>query len=287
MKSLDERLTVIILTYNRKTELRRTLEQLRSLPRQPPLIVVDNASQDGTAAMVHSAFPDVTLISLPRNLGAAGRNAGARCAQTQYIAFCDDDTWWASGALERAVRLLDAHPDIAVLSARVLVGANESEDPACSAMASSPLPSEGLPGPVLLGFLAGAAVMRRVPFIEAGGYEPRFFIGGEEALLTLDLVSSGWKIVYARQLTVHHYPSAVRDSSGRYFHLVRNALWVAWMRLPLSAAVRETVRLCRAAYGRRVLVPAFMSALYGLPWVLSRRQAIAPETARWYSRLPR
>jgi GT2 family glycosyltransferase len=287
LKSLNERLTVIILTYNREAELHRTLERMLSLPEQLTLIVVDNASQDGTSAMVRSAFPEVTLISLPSNLGAAGRNAGARCAQTQYIAFCDDDTWWATGALERAVRLLDAHADVAVLSARVLVGAKESEDPACSVMASSPLPSKGLPGPALLGFLAGASVMRRVPFIEAGGYEPRFFIGGEEALLTLDLVSAGWKVVYVRQLTVHHYPSAVRDSGGRYFHLVRNALWVAWMRLPPSAAVRETLRLCRSAYGRRVLVPAFMSALWGLPWVISRRQTIAPETAHWYSRLPR
>lgn len=287
MKSLRERLTVIILTYNRAAELRRTLERLRSLPAQVPLIVVDNASRDGTAAMVRSAFPEVTLISLPRNLGAAGRNAGARCARTEYIAFCDDDTWWAPGALERAVGLLDAHAVVAVLSARVLVGPEESDDPACSVMASSPLPSEGLPGPALLGFLAGAAVMRRVPFLQAGGYEPRFFIGGEEALLTLDLVSSGWKVVYAPQLVVHHYPSALREPDGRYVNLVRNALWVAWMRLPLRAAGRETLCLCRAAYGQGVLLAAFTRALGGLPWVLGRRQAIAAETARWYASLPR
>ena len=287
MTPLGERLTVIILTCNRREELRRTLEQMRSLPEPLPLIVVDNASQDGTAAMVRSAFPEVALISLPRNIGAAARNAGARRARTEYIAFCDDDTWWAPGALHHAARLLDTYPGVAILSARVLVGAAEHEDPACAVMACSPLPSEGVPGSAVLGFLAGAAVMRRAPFIEAGGYEPRFFIGGEEALLTLDLVSRGWKVVYVSQLTVHHHPSAVRDPGGRHFHLVRNALWVAWMRLPLSAAVRETVRVCRSRHGRRVLVPALMSALRGLPWVLSRRQAIAPETAHWYSRLPR
>ena len=98
MTPLGERLTVIILTCNRREELRRTLEQMRSLPEPLPLIAVDNASQDGTAAMVRSAFPEVALISLPRNIGAAARNAGARRARTEYIAFCDDDTWWAPGA---------------------------------------------------------------------------------------------------------------------------------------------------------------------------------------------
>lgn len=287
MKLLGERLTVIILTYNRKSELRRTLEKTAALPEQVPVIVVDNASQDGTAAMVRSEFPEVRVISLPRNLGAAARNAGAGAAWTQYIAFCDDDTWWAPGALEQAVKLLDAYPNVAVLSARVLVGVTQYEDPACTMMTNSPLPSEGLPGRSVLGFLAGAAVMRRLPFILAGGYEPRFFIGAEEALLTLDLVNAGWKIAYVRQLIVHHCPSEVRDTGGRHFYLMRNALWVAWMRLPLGPALRETLRLCRSAYGRRVLLPALVGALRGLPWVLRKRQVIAVETAHWYSRLPR
>jgi len=130
-------------------------------------------------------------------------------------------------------------------------------------------------------------VMRRIPFIVAGGYEPRFFIGAEEALLTLDLVNRGWKIAYVHQLIVHHHPSEVRDATGRHFYLVRNALWVAWMRLPLGPAARETLRLCRSAYERRVLVPALMGALRGLPWVLGKRQVVAVDTAYWYSRLPR
>lgn len=83
------------------------------------------------------------------------------------------------------------------------------------------------------------------------------------------------------------YPAEVRDTRGRRFYLMRNVLWVAWMRLPLGPAVRETLRLCRSAYGRRRLMPALMGALRGLPWVLRKRQVIAVETAGWYSRLPR
>src|SRR5438270_886232 len=81
------------------------------------------------------------------------------------------------GALERAADLLDAHPQIGAIAARVLVGADQHTDPACERMARSPIDSAGLPGPSLIAFMAGAVVMRQRAFCEAGGYEPRFFLG--------------------------------------------------------------------------------------------------------------
>src|SRR5262245_34272344 len=63
-----------------------------------------------------------------RNLGAAGRNAGVRAARTPYVALCDDDAWWAPGALARAAHLLDVHPTLAVVCARVLVGPDAHEN---------------------------------------------------------------------------------------------------------------------------------------------------------------
>ena len=282
MSALRDRLSVVILSHNRAAELRRTLSMMRSLPEDPELIVVDNASSDATADMVRHGFPEVKLLRLERNIGAAARNIGVQHARTPYVAFCDDDTWWAPGALESAAELLDAYPRLAVLSARVLVGAQEREDPTCALMAASPLPADGLPGPALLGFLAGACVMRRQAFMEAGGYEPNFFIGAEEALLGLDLAAAGWSLAYAPQLTVHHYPSAARDSARRKLLLVRNALWVAWMRLPVTSAVRDTLRICRRTCDRRIFGSAFLSALRGLPWVFKSRRVIPGDTALLY-----
>jgi GT2 family glycosyltransferase len=285
MPPLSTQLSVIILTHNRAAELKRTLERMLALPERPALIVVDNASSDDTDLMVRSEFPEVALIRLPQNIGAAARNAGVRHARTPYIAFCDDDTWWSPGSLPQAVALLEAHPRIAVLSARILVGPEEREDPACVQMAQSPLPSQGLPGRALLGFMAGAAVMRRAAFIDAGGYEPKFFIGGEEALLSLDLILAGWRIVYAPQLRVHHHPSPLRDRAGRHHYLVRNALWVAWMRLPWRTALAETRRILRRPYARPVLMQALGDALRELPWVLKRRKVIPVEAAYWFRKL--
>ncbi|MEQ6436382.1 glycosyltransferase [Comamonas sp. w2-DMI] len=279
---LMRRIAVVVLTYNRAGELRRTLDKLLALPVSPAIVVVDNGSTDGTAQMMHSCFAKVRYIRQARNLGAAARNAGVLAVETPYVAFCDDDTWWAAGALERAVALLDAYPHVSVLCARVLVGIEEREDPTCTAMAKSPLPCEQLPGPALLGFLAGASVMRRDAFLEAGGYEPRLFIGGEEGLLALDMAAGGWKMAYVPELIVHHHPSSLRDSSTRNKHLARNALWVCWMRLPYGAALRQSWRILREASRSGILKPVLAEALSGIPWALKHRRRVPPQVARWH-----
>ncbi|MDB5920321.1 MAG: glycosyltransferase like 2 family protein [Massilia sp.] len=279
-------LTIVVLTCNRAAELRRTLRHTMALTTPPPVVVVDNgAGSDGTRAMLAAQFPSVRLIAMPSNIGAAGRNAGALAADTPYVAFCDDDTWWAEGSLEAAVAMLDFHPALAVVCARVVVGEHGAEDPTCALMAASPLPREDLPGPALLGFLAGAAVVRRSAFLAAGGYEPRFLIGGEESLLSLDLLARGWRISYAPQLTVHHHPSPQRDSAGRRRLIRRNALWLAWLRLPAGMMLADTLRAGAAALRNREAALALLDALRGLPWALARRRVIPAQLAHWARQL--
>lgn len=285
MANISDLLSVVVLTHNRSAELQRTLEHLLALPEQPTIVVVDNASFDFTSTLVKTRFPQVMLVSLRDNMGAAARNIGVQRVKTPYVAFCDDDTWWENGSLAKAVEIMDNYPDIAVLCARVLVGPEGTEDPASIEMAHSPLPARHLPGPALLGFLAGASVIRRQAFIEAGGYEPKFFIGGEEALLTLDLAANGWHIVYVPQLVVYHYPSAQRDGNGRKKLLIRNALWVAWIRLPFLLAMQQTYRILRDAYQNHVLNAGLFSAIRALPWVIKRRQVLPPEVVHLYRKL--
>jgi GT2 family glycosyltransferase len=268
-------------SYNRADELLRTVERSLALPEQPPVIVVDNGSSDGAGAGVAAAFPAVELVQLPWNIGAAARNIGVLRAQTPYVAFSDDDTVWTPGSLAQAVHLLDRYPRVAVLTARVRVGAQGREDPVCRVMARSPLPSQGLPGPGVLGFLAGASAMRREVFLEAGGYEPRFFIGGEEELLALDLLERGWALAYAEQLTVRHFPSVQRDGARRRGLLLRNRLWTAWMRRSLSSALALTARSRRAATGDAALESALREALHGLPWALWRRRPVSARIESW------
>ncbi|MGE5469784.1 MAG: glycosyltransferase family 2 protein [Bacteroidota bacterium] len=279
--SPSEKMSIVILTHNRQPEIIRTLEFLLCDPGAPKICVVDNASRDGTAEAIRRKFPVVQLVQLSENQGAAGRNHGVRAVHTPYVAFCDDDTWWAPGSLARACTMLDSYPALAVVTARVLVGPEEREDPTSRRMESSPLQNvlDVAEISIVAGMMAGACIVRRQAFLAAGGYEPRFFLGGEESLLSLDLMAAGWILAYAPALVVHHYPSSQRDSGRRRRLLLRNALWCAWLRRPLGSALRETARHLRAA-GKAGLSGVLAETLRGMPWVLSHRRVI-PAHIEW------
>lgn len=271
------RVSIIVLTHNRKHELLHTLDRLHELEAPYPIYVVDNASTDGSADAAVERHPDVHVVRLSHNIGAAGRNAGVAAAQTPYVAFCDDDTWLAPGALARASDLMGAFPRLAALTACVLVGREARIDPACAQMARSPLPNElGVPGTAVLGCLAGACVMRRSAFIEVGGYQVRFFLGKEEALLALDLMAAGWHMAYIPSVIVHHHPSVLRDSSSRRRLLLRNGLWCAWLRRPWISAAHETARLMGSAMFDPARLRGAAEAFRAIPWVLRNRRVVPP-----------
>ncbi|MFY3704819.1 glycosyltransferase family 2 protein [Achromobacter dolens] len=278
--SNDSRTSIVVLTRNRRDEVRRTLERLLALPQRHRIIVVDNGSEDGSAELIEQAFPDVTLLRAGANLGAAGRNLGVARVTTPYVAFCDDDTWWAPDALARAADILDRHPAIAVLNAQVRVGPRERLDPASEAMARSPLPDIAGVGPALVGFMAGACVMRAEAFERAGGYWPPFFIGGEEALLALNIRAQGGLIVYAPSLRTHHWPSAQRDAPLRRRLLARNALWTAWLRLPAGMALARSWTVLRGLPDWRERARACVDAWSGWRLIRRWRRPVAPAVCR-------
>lgn len=268
-----------MLTHNRCARLLQTLRVLTRLPDGWPTIVIDNGSTDGTAEAVTREFPSLLLIRSRRNIGAAARNIAVAYVHTPYVAFCDDDTQWQPGSLERAANVLDCHPRIGVLNACVLVGESGRLDPTCAMMAASPLERENLPGPQLLGFMAGACVVRTRAFYEAGGYWPPFFIGGEEDLLALDFAERGWRMVYMEDVVTRHFPSSMRDGRLRARLLLRNAIWVAWLRLPPAQAWRETLIKLQAASRGNILRTVVLLTLPGMWRVLRERRVVTPRVA--------
>jgi GT2 family glycosyltransferase len=271
----DRTVTVVVLTHNRAEELLRTVKRLLSLPEHPAIIVIDNGSTDGTADILTRRLPGIRIIALERNIGAAGRNVGIREAKTPYVALCDDDTWWAPGSIGLAAKALESYPEVAVVTGRVLVGRHKREDPTCHVMAASPLTADSpLPGPPVLGFLAGACMLRRQAFLNVGGFEPRFFLGGEEALVAVDLASAGWYMVYMPEVLIHHYPSSKRDAPARRRLLLRNALWFTWLRRPLATALRQTGRVLYSGLQHPPDAIALLHALAGLPWIIRHRRCL-------------
>ncbi|WP_280296988.1 glycosyltransferase family 2 protein [Nocardia abscessus] len=270
--------TVVIATRNRAPELARTLSELHALHPRPAIVVVDNGSTDNTVAAAE-AFPDVRVVRLPRNFGAAARNLGVAIARTPYVAFSDDDSWWAGDALAEAERLLDAHPQLGLVAGRTLVGADHRDDPVNELMATSPLGRlPELPGPSVLGFLACAAIVRKEAYLQAAGFSPLLHFGAEERLLSLDMAACGWHLCYVAHVRAHHHPSARRPPQAwrRRVEQRNNAL-IVWMRRPLGRCVAESVGLlCRAARDPEMLL-AVAGMIRRLPRALAQRRRLPPE----------
>ncbi|NAZ82252.1 glycosyltransferase [Kineococcus sp. R8] len=274
--------TVVVATRDRAADLRLTLPR-----HEGPVVVVDNGSRDDTVAVVHaeadrrrrSGGPPLRLVQPGTNLGAPARNVGAQAATTELVAFADDDSWWAPGALRRAEAEFAAAPRLALLAARILVGAAEELDPVCTDMAAAPWgTSRDLPGPDVLGFVACGTVVRREPFLAVGGFDDVVHFGGEEERVTYDLVAAGWGLAYVDAVVAHHHPSPRRGSDARRRELLaRNRLLTSWMRRPLRVALAQTAR---AALGPAEQRRGLVSAAPAVPRALRRRHAPSVEVER-------
>jgi GT2 family glycosyltransferase len=264
-------LTVVVASRNRREELLSTLSR-----HEAPVILVDNGSTDGTVDAVRAAHPDVTVLPLDRNEGAGGRTKGVLAAGTEFVAFADDDSWWAPGDLARAVEIMRAHPRLAVLTARILVGPEERLDPVCAEMAASPLgTADDLPGPSVLGFVACAAMVRTEAFLAVGGFDPVVRFPGEEERVALDLAAAGWGLAYVDEVTIHHHPSPRRDAPARRQAAIwRARLLTALMRYPAA----ELPRVLRGAAGAgEPGMRGLVRAARDVPGALRRRQPV-PQT---------
>ena len=199
-----DQVTVVIATRRRRAQLLRCLS---SLAGRVPVIVVDNDSRDGTIAAVKTYFPDVQVIALPANRGAAAHNVGAEAASTPYVAFSDPDSRWAPGALVHAAQIFDQYPTLGLIAARTVSGGD------LVSTEVSPLRRRAdLPGVPVLGFRGRAAIIRREAFLEVGGFSPVLFAASEEMLLSYDLAAAGFSLSYVDTVVSHQQRRPVRTS---------------------------------------------------------------------------
>jgi GT2 family glycosyltransferase len=275
---VHDRVSVVMITYNRRPEALRALERALDLPERPAVYVVDNGSTDGTADAIRERFgsePRLTLVTSRQNLGAVGRNVAVDLVPTEFVAFCDDDTWWEPGAIQAAVDALAAHPRLGVVTARILVEPGAREDPINAELLHSPVRGpDWLPGPALGSFLAGASVLRTEAFRQVGGFSRRLWLGGEEELMAADLASAGWELCHLPHVVVHHQASKARDPHLRRRHGLRNTLWFTWLRRPLPVALRRSWQVVATAPRDRVTAAAVADALRGAGWVLRERRVL-------------
>jgi GT2 family glycosyltransferase len=268
------RITVLIATRNRVEELRGTLLRLQALSDVDQIVVVDNASTDKTWHCLRTEFPHVTSLRMPFNLGAAARTIGAMATNAAYVAFCDDDSWWEEGSLSRAADILDAHPRLAVVAAHLTVHPTGRPDPLNVAMATGLPRVANVPGVPVLGFLGCAVIVRRSAFLSAGGFDPRWHIGGEELPLALDLAAAGWELAYIEDVRAVHCPSRRRDSYTRRRTTARNDAWCAWTRRSMRGGFAQTKELLQSGLRDRAVRQGLLDAVRGAIPMLSERRPV-------------
>jgi GT2 family glycosyltransferase len=215
------RLSYVIVTRNRQDSLLKTLgilEQNTRLPRYAwEAVVVDNASDDGSAEAVRREFRDATVIRLDENEGMPGRNHGFKVAKGRYVCLIDDDSYPIGEAIPDALHHLDRHADTAAVVARVVNPGGTVEAPAMPC--------------VLLG---GASVIRKSVLDKLGGFSPEFFRQAEEYDLSFRFLAAGLRIERFEDVEFLHekVPTGGRSSALVHRMDLRNNLIVAERFLP-------------------------------------------------------
>ena len=267
--------TAVISTHNRRDELRATLDGLRRLAFPDlRIIVVDNASTDGTADMVRREFSDVTLLPHSDNAPMRGYNLGFAAVRTPYALALDDDSCPRPGTIECLVARLEEYPGAGAIAANI-VGRDEQSEWGAEGDVDFSAAWFNLIG---CGFL-----VRRDVLVQTGGYDEDFGLYYNDLEFALRILAFGRCILYDRLAVVDH--RCVRSPASplkhrlmlRNFPLLLRAHFTGWRRLDLALG-HLAIALWRAARDRQL--PA---ALRGLAESLriptSRPFLRAPETA--------
>jgi len=284
--------SIAILNYQRRDALRHALESARRQRYPAEILAVDNGSTDGSAEMVRAEFPDVHLVRLPDNIGAAARNAGVETAKGDVVFTLDNDVLFTTpDDVERALEVFARHPRAAVVNFAILgPDGHLSRRDWCH-----PRDLDTWGGHEFLSdyVLEGASACRREAFLAAGGYWRPFFIGHEGWDLALRLLDAHWDLVYTPHVRVRHLVDpSVRPSSRSYYTFTRNAVWVALRNHrpgPALVSIARDVALMGFASVRAGQLGAYrrglLDAARGVGPALGTRRPLSRPTVRRLRRI--
>lgn len=227
------RASVIVVNHNGGEYLRQCLESLGPVCHHTDeIILVDNASTDGSVSGVPQAFPDVRLIRSPVNLGfGGGNNLGVRWASGDYLAFLNPDTVVTPGWLTALVEALEADPTIGLATSQILLMGDPERINACgndihctglTLCRGMGLDHTTMPDSTEVSAVSGAAfLIRREVFESLGGFDEPFFLYMEDTDLSLRARLAGYRCVYVPTSVVYHRYT-LRFGPRKIFYQERN-----------------------------------------------------------------
>lgn len=233
---MPARLDVCIVSWRTPGLLRKCLDSVVGQPQVSEVVVVDNASGDGTVEMVRGEFPEVRLIANDRNLGfAAGNNQAIRATSAPFVLLLNPDTEVQAGALRAMLEVFREQPRAAAVAAQLLLpdgsiqwSCRSFPDPAAiiyEVLGLSLLfPRSRTFGRYRMAYwdhtsrrevdqpMASALALRRAALEEVGFFDEGFPLYFNDVDLCYRLKAGGWKIVFEPQAKViHHLGASTRQ----------------------------------------------------------------------------
>jgi len=245
------RFSILIVNFNSRARLAKCLAHLeRQTVSDFEVIVLDNASTDGSAAAAESAPLNLRLIRAADNLGfAAGNNRAAAEARGEWLAFLNPDAYAAPDWLAELLAATGRYPFADAFGSTQIDALDSSRLDGCGDVYHAfgipwrggfgrPI-SEIPPDGECFSPCAAAALYRHSVFDALGGFDERFFCYGEDVDLGFRLRLAGGRAVQVEKAVVHHEGSAV---SGRYsdftvYHGNRNRVWGWFKNMPLALLI--------------------------------------------------
>ena len=288
-------IAVIVVTYESSDSVGRTFPALTAqLRNDDQLLVVDNASGDGTADRVREAAPWAQVFEQHWNLGFAGAcNVGAAASGAPLLLFLNPDAEPAAGCVDALRRAAGERPDWGAWQALVTMHHGREINSSGGVIHflgmgwadSCGEPAEVAPnGPSEVSFASGAAlVVRRDAWERIGGFDERYFMYGEDLDLGLRMWLSGHGVGVVPDARVEH-DYAFAKGERKWFMLERNRWWTVLsdyptgLLLPLLPALvaAEAALLVMAAQGGwlRAKLRAQAAVIRDLPQILARRREV-------------
>jgi GT2 family glycosyltransferase len=261
-------LAVVVLNWNRRDDLLECLHSLRhSLYSPLEIIVVDNASSDGSPDAVRATFPDILLLHSPTNIGLSANNLGIRAALdngADYVLLLNNDTYVTPECLPHLVEAAETHRDAGILSPRICYYSHPAviwydggvlrTGPGLwetSHLNQRTLASETPDQPRHVDYISGCAMLLRRRVIEAiGGIDERFFGYWEDVDLSLRARRAGFPLLHVPIALVYHKVSVSfgGGSLPSLYYQTRNQCLVEEAALPWTARLLHRLRYLRACY---------------------------------------
>lgn len=292
---------VIVVNYNAGDYLIACLTALHALPQLPgEIIVVDNASSDGSIERARRQFASLKVIDTGSNAGfATANNIGIAATDKPWIALVNPDAYVAENWLEALLNALDLNPDVAFFSSE-LVSAKDHQvlDGQGDCYHVSGLvwrrkhgvpvetPDSVLP---LFAPCAAAAIYSRAALREVGCFDEDYFCYNEDIDLGFRLRLAGYQCLHVRDSVAYHEGSAITEQESDFsiFYGHRNLVWTYFKNMPLKSLLfympqHILLNLVSLAYytakGRPgVIFRAKWAAIKGLPVALRKRSETAPQ----------